>query len=174
MNLNKAILEACKESINQESDQSLKDIPVIADILYKATVRWFDELADADREEWINDREENSDWGDDESWAWPCQTELDFFAGNFKDNSEKLSKAKTVEDLAKLVKNIVLSIKDASENVEYKDSGNTAFKFAKESDGDPGYGAIAELAGVDPKHMLSILKKKQEELENGELTLHLA
>lgn len=174
MKINTAILEACKESINQESDGSLKDIPAIANILYKATVRWFDELADADKEEWYRDREESDDWSDGGPSSWPGLVELDFFAGNFKDNSEKLSNAKTVEDLAKLVKNIVLSIKDASENAEYKDSGNIAFKFAKESDGDPGYGAIVELASVDPKHMLSFLKKKQEELENGELALHLA
>lgn len=172
MKLNTAILEACKESINQESDQSLKDVPAIANILYKATIRLFDELAQADSLMWYEDQEE----GDYQTYRgpWPCQQELDFFAENFKDNSEKLSNAKTVEDLAKLVKNIVLSIKDASSNVEYKDSYVEAFKFAKEPDGDPGYNAISELASVDPKQMPSVLKKKQEELENGVLAFHLA
>lgn len=160
-------------SLKEASSQgSLKDVPVIANILYKATVRWFDELAEADRLMWYEDREE----GDYDTYRgpWPYEQELDFFAENFKDNSEKLSNAKTIEDLAKLVRNIVLSVKDASSNAEYKDSGVEAFKFAKESDGDPGYGAISELASVDPKDMLSVLKKKQAELENGELTLHLA
>lgn len=164
-------------SLKEASSQgSLKDVPAIANILYKATVRWFDELAQADSLMWYEDQEE----GDYQTYRgpWPYQQELDFFAENFKDNSEKLSNAKTIEDLAKLVKNIVLSVKDASSNVEYKDSYVEAFKFAKEPSDDQaddlGYNAISELANVDPEQMPSILKEKQEELENGVLALHLA